>query len=114
VILTPLVLFLQASNPATLDLLCTTSPRGQFVRYLFHIDGGADTYTAKLNDQYDLKGTAVVTDDTITLTSRGEKISMRYLISRTTGDMRIEAGLNGTGPAETRNGSCSKYSGKAF
>lgn len=109
-----LALLLQAVEPSSLDLLCTTMPRGQPVHYLFFINAGAGSYTGKLNDKYDLKGSAVVTPDKITLTDNGDKITFRYIISRTTGDIWMESGFNDGPVVETHNGSCSKYTGKAF
>lgn len=60
-----LLAMLQTDPAAELHLLCTTTPNGAVVRYVFEIDATARSYSATMNDTYQFVGPADVSESTI-------------------------------------------------
>lgn len=111
------VLMLAGMAASPLDLTCTTTPRGGIVLYRLSINADAKTFTGRFaagSQDFPIGGEAVVSEDHVLLTQRGEKITTVYRISRVTGDLQLEAGLNGQSPVERATGSCQRFTGNAF
>ena len=100
-----------------LDLMCTTRPGGNVIRFRFSIDTDKNTFSgqsASGGRDYPVSGLAAVSDSLVLLTTRGEKITTVYRISRVTGDLEMEMGLNEQPPVERISGSCQKFAGNAL
>ena len=100
-----------------IELVCTSTPNSGFVTNRFSIDPAAATFSVKTssgNNSYTTTGLAKVTGDAIVLTKHDDKITTVYKISRVTGDMMLESGLNDRPIAVRVAGSCTKFTGNVF
>jgi hypothetical protein len=110
-------LMLAGTAASSIDLACTTAPRGNVVRYRFSIEADANSFTGRFTaggQDYPVSGVAAVSADSVLLTQRDEKITTLYRISRVTGDLQMEMGLNDQSPIQRVAGSCQKFTGNAF
>ena len=105
---------LQPAPAPQLSLLCTQVSDGDLIRYLFMIDPVGKTFTATRNDTDPFKGTAELTNDTITLHRNDAIYISTYRISRTSGDMTVENRSPKYSYVGNAAGTCRKYTDAAF
>lgn len=107
-------LTLALQNTAKIELLCSATPFQNVVRYRLSIDEAEQTFTGTANETVPIAGKAVVTTDAIMLTKRDERVTYTYQISRVTGDLVLQMGVNDKAPARSVPGSCQEFTGRAF